>query len=145
MYSKGICEKKSKIHRSIFAVLLIVYLLLGDISLICLTKLARLPLNSVTVCAFLHEIIALETTTFSIRLTHVFWINTRKNIENSPKRFCVHVIFLTSPRLLFYLLLLTASFWTEFSEHVFTLNLASIALNMHMVFFSLERSMQQRF
>ena len=120
IYFKGICKKKSKIHRSIFAVLLIVYLLLGDIFLICLTKLARLPLNSVTVCALLHEILALETPKFSIRLRNVFWIDIRKNIENSPKRFCVHVIFLTSPRPLFYLLLLTASFWTEFSEHVFT-------------------------
>ena len=130
---------------SIFAVLLIVYLLLGDISLICLTKLARLPLNSVTVCALLHEILALATPKFSIRLRNVFWINIRKNNKNLPKRFCVHVIFLTSPRLLFYLLLLTASFWTEFSEHVFTLNLASIALNMHTVLFSLESSMQQIF
>ena len=69
----------------------------------------------------------------------------RKKIKISSKRSCVNVIFLTSPPPLYYLLLLTASFWTEFSEHVFTLNLASIALNMHMVFFSLERSMQQRF
>jgi len=108
-------------------------------------QIGLITANTVTVCALMHEILALETPKFSIRLWNVFWINIRKNIENSPKRFCVHVIFLTSPRPLFFLLLLTASFWTEFWEHVFTLNLASIVLNMHTFLCSLESSMQQIF
>ena len=119
--------------------------LFGDIFLICLIKLARLPPNSVTVCALVYVILTLETLNFNKRWRDVIWRSIRKKIENSPKRSCVNVIFLTSPPPLYYLLLLTASFWTEFSEQVFTLNLASIALNMHMVLFSLERSMQQRF
>ena len=119
--------------------------LFGNIFLICLIKLARLPPNSVTVCALVHVILTLETLKFDKRWRNVFWRSIRKKIKILPKRSCVNVIFLTSPTPLSYLLLLIASFWTEFSEHVFTLNLASIALNMHMVFFSLERSMQQRF
>ena len=107
------------------------YLFLATFFLICLIKLARLPPNSVTVCALVHVILTLETLKFDKRWRNVFWRSIRKKIKISPKRSCVNVIFLTSPTPLYYLLLLNASFWTEFSEHVFTLNLASIALNMH--------------
>ena len=119
--------------------------LFGNIFLICLIKLARLPPNSVTVCALVYVILTLKTLKFDKRWRNVFWRSIRKKIKISPKRSCVNVIFLTSPTPLYYLLLLTASFWTEFSEHGFTLILASVALNMHTVLYSLESSTQQIF
>ena len=145
MYFKWVCEKKIVNSPKDFWAFADCVPLFGDIFLICLIKLARLPPNSVTVCALVHVIPTLESLKFDKRWKNEFWRSIRKKIKLSPKRSCVNVIFLTSPTPLYYFLLLSASFWTEFSEHVFTLNLASIALNMHMVFFSLERSMQQRF
>ena len=117
--------------------------LFGNNSLLYPIKLARLPPHSVTVCEFIHEVHILQTPKFNTRCGNVFWIDIRKKNPKVSKAFLRkrHISDVTTT--LFYLLLLISSFWTEFSKHVYTLNLDSNALNMHMTLFSLERSMQQ--
>ena len=116
--------------------------LFGNNSLLCLIKLARLPPHSVTVCEFMHEVHILQTPKFNIRCGKVLWIDIPKKFQKFRERFLRkrHISDVTTT--LFYLLLLISSFWTEFSKHVYTLNLASNALNLHMALLSFERSMQ---
>ena len=72
--------------------------LFGNNSLLYPIKLARLPPHSVTVCEFMHEVHILQSQKFNTRCRNVFWIDIRKKIQKFRERFCVNVIFLTSPR-----------------------------------------------
>ena len=71
----------------------------GNNSLLYPIKLARLPPHSVTVCEFMHEVHILQTPKSNTRCGNEFLINIRKKqIQKFRERFCVNVIFLTSPR-----------------------------------------------
>ena len=135
-------KNKSKSFRSVFALLIVLFLFLA-------TTPFFIPSNWLDY----HLIQSLF-----VNLCMKFTFYRHQNLTQGAEMYFVQ-IYEKNPKVsgaflrkrhisdvtttLFYLLLLISSFWTEFSKHVYTLNLDSNALNMHMTLFSLERSMQQ--